>query len=353
MKLAEKIRVLIIERQADMMIRLLSFFEKRPDIEVVDANKNVQTFIDEANFGLGLRALMDVLRPDAVIVDLREPLDEDLIWISRIQEIAYAPLIAFSSCALPGRSLHGVHFFEVIPRPLPGDDAAALRSMRLLAFALRRTRAGHAELGLPPRRPGISAARCSAGLIAIGASAGGTEAILQIVSALPPDMPPLLIVQHITRGFAEVFATHLNRRSALCVKVAEEGEAACPGYAYIAPDDRHLTVERHGNAYILRCRAGEKQSGHMPSINTLFHSVAEAAGANAVGVILTGMGRDGADGLRHMREAGAFTLGQDEASSLIYGLPRAACELDAVCRQLPLSAMAAELMKHSLKEVRT
>lgn len=179
-------------------------------------------------------------------------------------------------------------------------------------------------------------------LVAIGSSAGGTEALKHIIPLLPGDFPCIVIVQHILKGFSELLAYTLNNQSVMEVKVASEGDPVKRGTAYIAGDGAHLRLSMEGGAH-LEYSGQEKTSGHCPSVDELFSSVA-ALGPRAIGVILTGMGRDGASGLLKMRNAGAFTIGQDEESCVVYGMPQAAVENCAVTRQLPLDLIAGELI---------
>jgi two-component system chemotaxis response regulator CheB len=166
-------------------------------------------------------------------------------------------------------------------------------------------------------------------LIAIGASTGGTEAIRQLVVSLPPDGPGMLIAQHMPEGFTRSFAARLDGLARMRVKEAEEGERVLPGHAYIAPGHSHLLLQRSGANYVLRLSQSEPVNRHRPSVDVLFRSVAAHAGANALGVILTGMGKDGAQGLLEMRLAGAHTLAQDEASCVVFGMPREAIAIGA------------------------
>lgn len=177
----------------------------------------------------------------------------------------------------------------------------------------------------------------AAPIIAIGASTGGTEAIFQILSALPADLPGIVIVQHIPPVFSQMFAQRLNDQTALRVKEAETGDYADPGTALIAPGDRHLSIKRVGNRYRVECFQGDKVNGHCPSVDVLFDSVAKEAGNRAVGILLTGMGYDGAKGLLSLRRKGASTIGQDEASCIVYGMPKVAFDLGAVETQACLS----------------
>ncbi|MGM9539738.1 chemotaxis-specific protein-glutamate methyltransferase CheB [Anaerovibrio sp.] len=177
-------------------------------------------------------------------------------------------------------------------------------------------------------------------LIAIGASTGGTEALSAILKALQPPLPPIVIVQHIPPMFSKLFADRLNNECHISVKEAENGDKLEDNCAYVAPGDKQMMVKRFGDMMQLDVNYGPKVNGHCPSVDVLFNSVAERIGDRAMGVILTGMGEDGARGLLKMREAGSVTLGQDEASCVVYGMPRAAYERGAVVQQLPLSGMA-------------
>ena len=177
-------------------------------------------------------------------------------------------------------------------------------------------------------------------LIAIGASTGGTEALAVVLKALQPPLPPIVIVQHIPPMFSKLFSDRLNNECHLRVKEAENGDKLEPNWVYVAPGDKQMRVKSFGNVMTLEVQSGPKVNGHCPSVDVLFDSVAEKIGDGAMGVILTGMGEDGARGLLKMRQQGAITLGQDEASCVVYGMPRAAYEKGAVTRQLPLGAMS-------------
>ena len=181
-------------------------------------------------------------------------------------------------------------------------------------------------------------------LIALGASTGGTEALASVIRNLVPPLPPIVIVQHIPPGFSYMFAHRLDRESALAAKEAQDGDTLEANHVYVAPGDQHLRVQATGGLLSARCAKGARVNGHCPSVDVLFRSVAEHVGSHALGVIFTGMGADGAEGLRLMREAGAHTIGQDEKSCVVYGMPRAAYELGAVERQLPLDAIPGAIL---------
>ncbi len=180
-------------------------------------------------------------------------------------------------------------------------------------------------------------------MIAIGASTGGTEAIGNIIKSLPSDMPGIVIVQHMPPVFTRMYAERLNNSSALEIREAKDGDRIYPGLVLIAPGDYHMSVCRAGVHNIVNCRQGERVNGHCPSVDVLFNSVAEHCGANAIGTILTGMGYDGAKGLLAMRQKGARTIGQDERSSVVYGMPRVAFDIGAVEKQVALEKIPALL----------
>jgi len=174
-------------------------------------------------------------------------------------------------------------------------------------------------------------------IIAIGASTGGTEAIYEIIHALPRDMPGIVVVQHMPAVFTKMYAGRLNNSCRMEVKEAQSGDVITPGKVLIAPGgDCHMRINRRGSNYIVECIKGDKVNGHCPSVDVLFNSVADKAGAHAIGIILTGMGYDGAKGLLNMKKAGAMTIGQDEQSSVVYGMPKVAYDIGAVCKQTTL-----------------
>lgn len=172
---------------------------------------------------------------------------------------------------------------------------------------------------------------------------GGTEAIFDVVRRFKRDIPGVVIVQHMPPGFTKMYADRLNNQCEVAVKEAQTGDRVLPGQVLIAPGDRHMKLVKVGNMYQVECSGVERVNGHCPSVDVLFHSVAKVAGKNAVGVILTGMGGDGAKGLLAMRNAGAKTIGQDEASCVVYGMPKVAYDIGAVEHRLTLSAIAGKV----------
>ncbi|OBX35444.1 chemotaxis response regulator protein-glutamate methylesterase [Halomonas elongata] len=182
-------------------------------------------------------------------------------------------------------------------------------------------------------------------LIIIGASTGGTEAIRSVLEPMPAHAPAILITQHMPGGFTRSFAERLDRLCRIAVKEAQDGERVLPGHAYVAPGDAHLRLVRSGANYVVRLDDGPPVNRHRPSVDVLFRSAADQAGRNAIGVLLTGMGKDGAAGLLEMRRAGAATLAQDEASCVVFGMPREAIALGAAEEVVGLDDMAARLLK--------
>jgi two-component system chemotaxis response regulator CheB len=182
-------------------------------------------------------------------------------------------------------------------------------------------------------------------IIAIGASTGGTEAIREVLVRMPPDAPGIVITQHIPKAFSGAFAARMNTVSPLTVCEARDGQQILPGHVFIAPGDQHLLLVRDGAQYRCRLNDGPPVQRHKPSVDVLFRSVAQNAGPNAIGVMLTGMGRDGAEGMKEMRDAGAACIAQDEASSVVWGMPGAAYEVGAVESLHPLAAIAAKIMQ--------
>jgi two-component system chemotaxis response regulator CheB len=223
------------------------------------------------------------------------------------------------------------------------DTVAAAAGAR--PRAARRTPAAApapAPGAVPVRRPALAVTTDK--VVALGASTGGTEALRAVLEALPPDAPGLLVVQHMPEAFTRAFAERLDRTCRIEVKEAVDGDRVLEGRALVAPGNRHLSLRRSGGHYTVEVGDGPLVSRHRPSVDVLFRSVAASAGANAVGAILTGMGDDGAAGLLEMKQAGAFTLAQDEESCVVYGMPREAVERGAVDEVVPLERMASAIL---------
>lgn len=238
--------------------------------------------------------------------------------------------------------------FESYTEEIVGKvKAAAGARPRVLVHCLPRPAAKlSADSVLPPPGPS-KPLPMSQTVIALGASTGGTEALRVVLAGMPPDAPPVVIVQHIPAQFSGAFAARLDAASAMRVCEAGDGQPILQGHAYVAPGGRHLLVARDGARHVCRLSDGPPVNRHKPSVDVLFRSVARSVGGQAIGAILTGMGEDGARGLREMRETGAHTIGQDEASCVVWGMPSAARSLGAVAEELHLDAIAAHLVERA------
>lgn len=325
------------------------------DIDVPASFAQVREFVSERG-PAAARAEMARLDPGVAVVRCAEVGAEARCQAEELKSLCGAQIVFVSNCTCARRQAEAAGAFGAVAAPQdPGSKTyndfcmqlmLLIRNARLARLAASMGFHGSwslfppAEKKAAPRRGGVS-------LIAIGASAGGTEALTRVVSEFTPDLPCVVIVQHMAKDFVPLFVESLGRKCAAEVREARDGEPALAGRVYVAPGGLQTTVERADGGFVLRVREGEKVSGHRPSVDALFRSVAASVGAGAVGVILTGMGEDGADGLLAMRKAGAWTIGQDAASCVVYGMPRAAWEKGAVSVQLPLDRIA-DGIKNSL-----
>ncbi|MCB9688197.1 MAG: chemotaxis-specific protein-glutamate methyltransferase CheB [Alphaproteobacteria bacterium] len=286
--------------------------------------------------------------PHVIVLDLEMPRLDGVDFLRRLMTSHPVRAVVVSSVTPAGSrvAMDALHegAVEVVARPMTPSE---LRTKVLIASTARLQRPTTAT-GAPLHR---ALADSTQRLVAIGASSGGTEALRQVLSELPPHFPGIAIVQHMPPGFTAPFAARLAEVSRFEVKEAEDGDRLFPGRCVVAPAGRQLRVVRSGADYVARLGETTKVSGYVPSVDVMFHSVAAAAGAKAVGVVLTGMGADGADGLGAMRKAGSRTFAQDEASSVVWGMPRAAWEAGAAERLIALPKVAEALMG-ALEEAR-
>jgi two-component system chemotaxis response regulator CheB len=335
-----RIRVLVVDDSAvvrDVFSRELA---RDPAIEVVGAVPDPYV----------ARDWIVRLEPDVVTLDVEMPRMDGLTFLRKLMRHHPMPVIIVSSLTPRGGALAlealDSGAMDVMCKPgaayAVGDMSVELRE--------KVKAAAHARLRVPVAPPSgatparLALAKTTNVVVAIGASTGGTQALQALLSALPANAPGLVIVQHMPEHFTRSFAERLNGLCALEVKEAVDGDAVAPGRALIAPGNRHLLLTRSGAAYRATVKDGPLVSRHRPSVDVLFKSVARFAGANAVGAILTGMGADGASGLREMRDAGAETVAQDEASCVVFGMPKEAIRLGAAGHVAPLEAMARTLL---------
>jgi two-component system, chemotaxis family, protein-glutamate methylesterase/glutaminase len=344
--MGKSIRVVVVDDSALMRQMLTELLGRTGDIDVVGAARDAY----EA------REMIKMLNPTVVTLDVEMPRMDGISFLEKIMTLRPMPVVMVSSLTREGsdaavRALE-LGAVDCVAKP----DGSEGRGMEAMAeeLALKIRIAAAARLA-PPRAGGIAPAAkskvkprgggVSKRFIAVGASTGGVERIRDLLSAMPPDCPPIVITQHMGPNYVPSFAARLDSLAAPAVSVATEGARLQQGVVYIAPGDRHLTVMRDTRGFHCRILDSGLVSGHRPSVDVLFQSVAEAAGAAAVGVILSGMGKDGAGGMLSMRRAGCHTIGEQESSCVVYGMPRAAKEAGAVAVELPLSQIAAEMLR--------
>ena len=309
---------------------------------------------------------MKKFRPDVILLDLEMPRMDGLTFLEKVMSQNPVPVVICSELTGPRteaaiRALE-IGAVDIITKPKVGirgfleesavlleDTVRAAATARVSKFRrLRKDSSKYhfAEVVIPPAVLPASAQQREK-IVAIGASTGGTEALLQVFEQMPEDCPGIVAVQHMPEGFTAAFAKRLNSICRIQIKEAADGDKVFPGHAYIAPGNLHTLVRRLGPSYFLEVRDGSLVSRHRPSVNVLFRSVAQAAGASAVGVLMTGMGDDGADGLLEMKQAEALTIAQDEASCVVFGMPREAILRGAAQEVLSLSKIPAAILRNS------
>ncbi|WP_273457327.1 protein-glutamate methylesterase/protein-glutamine glutaminase [Nevskia ramosa] len=340
------LKVLIVDDSALMRQLLTELLSGDRELEVVGAAPDPYV----------ARDLIKALNPDVLTLDVEMPRMDGLSFLENLMRLRPMPVVMVSSLTEKGAevTLQAMELGAIDFVTKPKIDVQA--GLRLYAEELVAKIKIAARAKVRGRMPAPSGSRTAAAggsrifrttekLIAIGASTGGTEAIREVLERMPADSPAIVITQHIPALFSGPFAARMDRSSAMSVCEARDGQQIVPGHAYIAPGDRHLEVRRDGARYICKLTDAPPENRHRPSVDVLFKSVAQHAGANAVGAILTGMGDDGARGLLEMRKVGASTVVQDEASSVVWGMPGAAFKLGAADRVLPLDAIATELLR--------
>lgn len=333
-------RVLIVDDSAMTRRVLADHLARDPEIEVVG----------EAGNAYQARDLIVELEPEVVTLDVEMPGLDGLAFLEKLMQHHPMPVVMVSAVTTAGsaaamRALE-LGAVEVIGKPAAGDPRARADMLMMLADKIKaaaRARLGAGRAAGAPAAPVRARVRADNRLIAIGASTGGPEALKELFSRLPAGMPPILLVQHMPAGFTAKFAEHLNAAGAMEVREAAAGDELRPGLALLAPGGRHLTLDADGRR--VEVKDGPFVCRQRPSVEVLFHSVARVCGKRAIGVILTGMGADGAQGLLALRRAGGRTLGQDEKSSIVYGMPRVAYEAGAVEKVVPLGKMADEICR--------
>ncbi len=338
------IRVLIVDDSAVVRQVLSKSLASQPDIEVVGTATDPYVARDK----------IVQLEPDVITLDVEMPRMDGLTFLRKLMQHHPMPVIILSSLTNKGGklALEAIEAGAVEVLSKPGGSFSVGEMADQLADKIRA--AARAKPVSRAASPAAAPAKLQSlgtnidltqKIVAIGASTGGTEAIKEVLTRLPPSVPGIVIVQHMPPRFTTAFAERLNGLCAFEVKEGADGDSVFPGRCLIAPGNFHMMLRRSGARYLVDVKTGPMVHHQRPAVDVLFRSVAKHAGRNALGVILTGMGADGAEGLLLMKQAGSPTLGQDEASSVVYGMPKAAFEMGAVQRQLPLAEMAAEIMR--------
>lgn len=346
-----KIRVIVIDDSALIRRMLSEILNADPDIEVV------ATAADPYQ----AREQIKKYNPDVITLDVEMPRMDGITFLRNLMRLRPMPVVMVSTLTEQGAqvTLDALELgaLEIVAKPkldishTLADYADELTTkvksasqVRVIPLAERPGAEGHNDPETVKESPATTPLKTSEKIIAMGASTGGTEALRTIITALPADMPAILVTQHIPAAFSGPFAERLNQQSRMQVTQASDGQQILPGHVYVAPGDQHLMVARSGARYFCKLDNGPPVSRHKPSVDVLFRSVAQFVGPNAIGVMLTGMGDDGAQSMREMRDAGALNLAQDEQSSVVWGMPGSAYEAGAVDKLLPLNQIASRLM---------
>lgn len=352
-----KIKVFIVDDSAVVRQVVSELLNKDPGIEVVGI----------ASDPIYASEKMRSHWPDVILLDVEMPRMDGITFLRKIMAERPTPVVICSTLTEAGAATTlealAAGAVEIVTKPkvalqqfLTESAAQLIAAVRAAAQTNLRNVRSTKTLPLPAATPATRleplAARGQRALhetteriVAIGTSTGGTQALETVLRQLPQVSPGIAIVQHMPEKFTAAFAERLDGNCAITVREARHGERLLPGHALIAPGGKHLTLRRSGAYYYAEVRDGPLINRHRPSVDVLFRSVAHCAGRNALGIIMTGMGDDGANGLLAMRQAGAFTIAQDEATCVVYGMPKEAVERGAVCQVLPLTDIAAAIMR--------
>jgi two-component system chemotaxis response regulator CheB len=339
-----KIRVLIVDDSAIVRKILTDALAGEPDLEVVGTAPDPYVARDK----------ILALDPDVLTLDIEMPRMDGLTFLKKLMHFHPLPAIVISSLAQPScrAALEALQFGAVEVLAKPGGPYSVGELRHALAAKIRAAAAARlkpilkrAAAETAPATPAYSSGLPVNTIIAIGASTGGTEAIASVLTKFPKDAPAVVIAQHIPPEFSRAFANRLNDICALEVREARDGDVLHPGLALVAPGDLHMVLGKTTSGYRVDVRTGPRICYQRPSVDVLFLSVAEIAGARAIGALLTGMGSDGAQGLLKMRHMGAHTIAQDEASCVVFGMPREAIQRGAAERVLPLPEIAAAILR--------
>lgn len=343
-----KVRVMVVDDSMLARSMLIKGLSAHPQIEVVGFAINA----------LDAKTKIPQLNPDVITMDVEMPALNGIDFLKQFLPTHPVPVILVSSLNLRVFDALAAGAVDFVRKPEKEGYDAFIRVLTQKVID-----ASKAKVHLPssssltePVASMHSATSCHVFapqvIIGLGASTGGTEATLEVMKRLPADIPGMVIVQHMPPGFTKMYADRLNKLCAMEVREAKDGDEIHPGLALVAPADLQAKVVRNGTRYTLSCTHGEKVTGHRPSVNVLFRSMADNVACKMVGIIMTGMGEDGADGLLAMRKRGAYTIGQDKESCVVYGMPMVAYNRGAVVTQASCENIASTLMRH-LKSLST
>lgn len=337
----QKIKVLIVDDSIFFREALSRALSDDPGIEIVGTAGSV----------FDAQAKLSTLKPDVITLDIEMPRMNGIEFLKMLLPRNPIPVVVVSSVSSYVFEAMSAGAVDFVTKPGTAAKLDIQGFTRELAAKIRTAAVAKVTIARQPQAiTGLHSSINNKGsgrlIIAIGASTGGTDAILSVLRDLPLNTPGIVIVQHMPPVFTRMYAERLDTICKIKVKEAANGDRVGPGMALIAAGDKHMRLAKDARGYYVKCEAGEKVSGHCPSVDVLFDSVAATAGADAVGVILTGMGADGAKGLMAMKKAGAHTIGQDQASCVVYGMPMVAMNIGAVIRQHPLSEIPDALMNY-------
>lgn len=351
----KKIRVLIVDDSASIRQTLTRILSEDPEIEVIGAATDPF---------MAAKKIREEI-PDVITLDVEMPQMDGITFLRKLMSQHPIPVVMCSSLTEEGSAtlMQALEAgaVDIILKPKIGaadqlaESAERVRdavkgAARARINKMRRFRPDSAveakltaDAVLPPPRLGAMA-KTTEMVVCVGASTGGTEALREVLETLPANAPGIVVVQHMPEKFTAAFAQRLNGICQMEIKEAQDGDPVLRGHVLIAPGDKHMLLERRGARYHVSVRTGPLVSRHRPSVDVLFRSAARAAGANAMGVIMTGMGDDGARGMEEMHQSGAFTIAQDEASSVVFGMPKEAIARGGVDRVVSLSQIASEIL---------
>ena len=338
-----KIKVLIVDDSAVVRKVFSEELSKYSDIHVVGVAPDPYV----------AREKIVNLKPDVVTLDIEMPRMDGLTFLRKLMRYYPLPTIIVSSLTPQGGKLTleamDIGAVDVIAKPNAaysvGDMSAQLAEKIRAASRARLIKKDEGDKAAAHAEPIRALAQTSNKVIAIGASTGGTEALKKILAKMPPNSPGIVMVQHMPANFTTAFAARLNDLSQISVKEAEDGDSVTPGTALLAPGNYHMLLRRSGARYYVEVKTGPMVHHQRPAVDVLFKSTAKYAGANSIGVILTGMGADGAEGLLEMKQAGAATVAQDEKSCVVFGMPKEAIKLGAADKVVSIEQIASEIIK--------